>query len=122
MKNHEVHLQKANEQVINSRVADVFDISEAANFGDEVAIKCLLQVGFYLGISVASFANIFDIPNFIIGGGVSQSDLILEQTEKIAKERALPTVAKYLKIERAKYLNETGIIGAALMGKKNIFK
>ena len=120
LKNHEVNFPKENLRVINKQSLDVFDISEAAGFGDEAAIKCLLQVGFYMGISVASFANIFDIPNFIIGGGVSQSDLILEQTEKIAKERALPTVAKYLKIERAKYLNETGIIGAALMGKKNI--
>jgi glucokinase len=99
---------------------DVYDISKAANLGDEAAIKCLSQVGFYFGIAIASFANIFDIPNFIIGGGISQSDFILDTATKIAKERALPTVAKHLKIERAKYLNETGIIGAALLGKSVI--
>jgi len=99
---------------------DVCDISKAANLGDEASIECLSKIGFYFGISIASLANIFDIPNFIIGGGISQSDFILDTAEKTAIERALPTVAKYLKIERARYLNETGIIGAALLGKFGI--
>ena len=99
---------------------DVADIVRAADLGDKAAFGCVLSIGTRFGISIASFANIFDIPNFIIGGGVSQSDLILNTAIKIAKERSLPSISKYLKIERAKYLNETGIMGAALLGKSVI--
>ncbi|MPN28596.1 Glucokinase [bioreactor metagenome] len=106
----------------NKEEIDVSDISKAANLGDKAALECFNLIGKYLGITIASLANIFDISNFIIGGGISQSDIIINAARKISKERSLPPVSARINVETARYLNDTGIIGAALLGKLEILK
>ncbi|MDR0927919.1 MAG: ROK family protein [Ignavibacteria bacterium] len=94
---------------------DVREVASAANNNDSDSIKCISEVGYYLGIGIASIATALDIPNFIIGGGISQSDLLIAVATKTAVARAIPSVAKFLTIKRAKFISDTGVIGAALL-------
>jgi glucokinase len=98
---------------------DVLDISNAADSGNIIAIKCLSLVGIYLGFAIASTINILDITDFIIGGGISQSKIVINEATKTAQMRAFPPTAQHLNITPAKFLYNTGIIGAALLGKNN---
>lgn len=99
---------------------DVIDISRAAAVGDKISVQCLAIISKYLGMAIVSVANLLDIPHFIIGGGISQSELLLCETLRFARERALPSLAQRLTVAPAKYLNDTGIIGAALLGKSKL--
>ena len=99
---------------------DVLDISNAADSGNIIAIKCLSLVGIYLGLSIVTTANILDITDFIIGGGISQSKIVISEAIKTAQERSMPSITQHLNITTAKFLHNTGIIGAALLGKNKI--
>ena len=100
---------------------DVVDISKAAEKNDELARKCLMQIGEFLGIAIANIANLLDITDFIIGGGISAiNEIMYENALKTAKNRAIPPIAKHITIEKAHFINDTGIIGAALVGA-NVF-
>jgi glucokinase len=96
---------------------DVSDISKAAESGNIIATEALSIVGHYLGLAITSIANLLDISDFIIGGGISQSNFLMEKTIGTAKANSLPSISEYLSIKRAKFLSDTGIVGAALLGK-----
>lgn len=89
-------------------------IFQAAKQGDKFAIDILEEAGFYLGIVVANYFNIFDFDIAIIGGGVSAAGaLIFDSITKTAKERVLPVHKDRIKIVPAKLGNKAGILGAA---------
>jgi glucokinase len=95
---------------------DVADISKFAEEKDIVAVECLAIIGRYLAKGIVSINHILDISNFIIGGGISQSELLINVAKETASAYSLPSVSE-INIVRAKFLNNTGIIGAALLGK-----
>ena len=95
---------------------DVKDICELAEKKNDIAKKTIDIAGIQLGIAIATINHILDIKHFIIGGGISQSKYLLNVAEFIARDRTLPSVSK-IKIQQAKYIQNTGIIGAALLGK-----
>ena len=95
---------------------DVKDISIAAEAGDVLSNIVLKKVGTYLGIAVVNISHLLDITNFIIGGGVSASKIILDSALSFAQRKAMPTVADKITIENATFLEETGIVGAAFLG------
>ena len=95
---------------------DVKHIADNANKGDKIATQTISIAGVQLGIAIATINHILDIGNFIIGGGISQSELLIKTAKFVAREHSLPTVSK-VTILRAKYSQNTGIIGAALLGK-----
>ncbi len=111
-------LDKNHNSILYGKDFDVLDISKAASLNDEIAISCLKQTGEYLGIAITSVANFMDIPLFIIGGGISQAhDILLDTALDFVRKHALPSIAGQIQIRPAKFLHETGIIGAALSGK-----
>jgi glucokinase len=95
---------------------DVKDIVDMAENEDEIALKTIAETGYYLGVAIVNINNILDIKNFIIGGGISQSKLIKKAAGITTKIRSLPSVSN-IKITRAKFIQNTGIVGAALLGK-----
>jgi glucokinase len=96
---------------------DVSDISNAALNGNPLAIDIIKSTGRRLGITIASIAVLLDITNFIIGGGISQSDLLIDTAITTAKLAVWLPYKDRIIIEKANFLNNTGIIGAALLGK-----
>ena len=109
-------LNKKNDAENYKNEIDVEYIAKLAEGGDEIAVQTINTAGVLLGFSVTTINHILDIGNFIIGGGISQSKLLLETAKIVAKERSLPSVSK-VKILQAKFIQNTGIIGAALLGK-----
>lgn len=105
-------------ELVNGDLSKIepYIIYKAAQSGDEFAIKALAEYGFYLGVAIASFINIFDFELVIVGGGISAAgDFIFEPMRKIAKERVLSVHKNKFKIVPAQLGNHAGILGAAAL-------
>ncbi len=97
---------------------DVPHISRLADQGDRLSIITMKIVGHYLGFAIATVSNLLDITTFIIGGGISRStDIMFAEALKIAQEHSIPSVSPNIQILRAHFIEKTGVIGAALLGK-----
>ena len=100
---------------------DVEDIANTANSGFQPAIDCLQQTGEIIGLGLSSAMNLLDVPVAIIGGGVSQAgDILFESIRQTIKQRALPTITKKFEVREALFKNNTGIIGAAMLGANKL--
>lgn len=97
---------------------DVKDIADHARNGDLGAMQIIKRTGYLLGIGITSALNLLDIRTVIIGGGVSHSGrILLDEIENTIKDRALPNIANNIKVIQAHFRKDTGIYGAALLGK-----
>lgn len=93
-------------------------LSQAAAKGDRLAIDVWQLVGFRLGVALASMINMLDPDIIVIGGGVSKSgDVLFDSIRKTVHERAMSIFVKGLKIKRARFVENAGIIGAAALVK-----
>ncbi len=100
-----------------TRQFDPFYISKAAESGDECAVEILSEVGFYLGIGLASAMNLLDIPLVIVGGGISLShESLFNSALNVIRNRALPSIAQHAEIRKARFTKDAGIIGACVLG------
>ncbi|MCX6112212.1 MAG: ROK family protein [Proteobacteria bacterium] len=100
------------EKDINKITAhDIFLHAEA---GDIFSKNILFESGKYLGMGIATFANIFDPDIIIIGGGFSDAEkYLLPAAIDEAYKRAFKHVMDKMKIKKAKLGNNAGMIGAA---------
>jgi glucokinase len=90
-------------------------VTELAIKGDQLAGEVVAEAGRYLGVALASLANIFDPDVIVIGGGVSAvGDLMLEPARKELRSRALPPMNK-TPVQLAELGPQAGMIGAAAM-------
>ena len=91
------------------------EVVRLANAGDAAAQAVLDRAGRYLGVGLASLANIFNPSAFLIGGGVGAAgDLLIAPARGEYRARALPPNAEALVIPAA--LGPTaGAIGAGLL-------
>ncbi|MBX3043664.1 MAG: ROK family protein [Candidatus Kapabacteria bacterium] len=96
---------------------DVGEIAGDAESGDLAALKILKITGERIGTALVNSANILDIPTFIIGGGISQSQILINEIEKILKLRSIPSISERVKVIKAKFIQDTGIFGAAVLAK-----
>jgi glucokinase len=96
------------------KVDTAYDIFVKAEQKDELAQKALEISGRYLGIGIASFANIFDPDVIVVGGGFSSAyKYLLPAAKDEAYNRSFKTIMDKLSIKRAELGNNAGIIGAA---------
>lgn len=95
------------------------NVAEAAQQGDELAIKAYQRAGTYLGIGVASFLHAFDPSIVIFGGGVSQvGKLLFDPFEASLKERVFhPRYLEGLVITHAKLGDDAGLLGARALAE-----
>lgn len=91
------------------------EVVALANAGDAEAIAVLDRVGRFLGVGLASLANIFNPDAFLIGGGVSAAgELLLAPARDEYRRRALPPNAQ-ADVLTAALGPEAGAIGAGLL-------
>ena len=91
------------------------DIVACAVQGDELALKAIDTMSFYLGRALASIAMVVDPEVFIIGGGVSRAGKFLnDKIEKYYYEYA-PLTGSKSEFVTALLGNDAGIYGAAKM-------
>jgi glucokinase len=91
-------------------------VTEAAIAGDHAAREVVNRAGRYLGVALASFANIFDPDVFVIGGGVADGagNLLLDPARAELRDRALPPM-KEAEVKSAELGGDAGMVGAAAM-------
>jgi glucokinase len=91
-------------------------VTELAHDGDEQARTALAGVGRRLGIGIAGLVNALDPDVVVIGGGaVAAGDLLLDPARAAAAERALPPGGEPPPIVPARFAEEAGMLGAALL-------
>jgi glucokinase len=98
------------------------DLVAAAKEGDSHSRDALRIMGERLGIGIANAANTFDPQVVVIGGGVAQGagDLLLEPARRAARDFILPGVGEEMEIVLARYGNDAGVRGAALMAGQEL--
>ena len=87
-----------------------------AQEGDVRARQALKILGERIGVGIANLLHTLDPDEVVIGGGVSAAgDLLLGPATDAARRLALPGVGTKARIRIARYGNEAGVRGAALL-------
>ncbi|SHK16298.1 glucokinase [Pseudonocardia thermophila] len=92
-------------------------VVEAVEQGDETARSLFFRLGRWLGVGIASLANIFEVEAVVVGGGlVETGELLLGPARIAAREYAYaPTARGVAPIVPANFGAAAGKIGAALL-------
>ena len=106
-------------EVFKSKLSEMWPLTpkkvdEAARKKDKIAISILKEQGRYLGIGLTNIVNFFNSDAIVLGGGLSNSDILINEAKKEMKLRAFKRVSN-TKILKAKFKNHAGMIGGALM-------
>ncbi len=94
---------------------DVMEISRRADGGESKARIVLSTAGHILGSTLASAVAVLGVRTVIIGGGLSNSSVLMDAAEHALRHIPLPTVAESLTVRQAFFQNHAGLIGAALL-------
>lgn len=96
-------------------------ITELAHAGDEQALGVLAEIGERLGAGLTGLVNALDPEMVVIGGGaVAAGDLLLGPARAVVAARALPPVAEAVRIVPARFGEEAGMLGAALLAMEEL--
>lgn len=99
-----------------TRPIEVRAIAQAAESGDTFSRDYLTLMGSRLGFALSGVAKLLDIHSFIVGGGVAQAgQLILGSAERVLREHVLRNQREHVKILLARYSNDAGMLGAAML-------
>ncbi len=91
-------------------------VTELAHDGDRAALEVIELIGTRLGVGIASYVNIFNPAVVVIGGGViGAGELLLAPARKVVAERALPPSRDEVRIVKARFGVEAGMVGAAAL-------
>ena len=97
------------------------DVVELAQGGDAECTRLLEVLGERLGVGIASAINLFDPEEIVIGGGVVASgELLLGPARRVARQYALPGCGEQTEIRAARYGNDAGVRGAAMMAGQEL--
>jgi glucokinase len=96
-------------------------VGELARKGDAAALEAFDQLGYWLGIGLASLTNTLNIQTVIIGGGVSASfDVLLPALRRNIQQRCFPQIYAGLTIEKALLGDDAGLLGGAALAADSV--
>jgi glucokinase len=98
--------------------ADAHQLVRRAHAGEPEAVAAVERIGHFLGIGVASLANIFDPEVFVVGGGfgAAAGEILLRSARETARRDAIAPADERLQIVPAALGEDAGLVGAALVG------
>ncbi|MGL6278235.1 MAG: ROK family protein [Gaiella sp.] len=98
--------------------SDAHELVRRARVGESDAIAAVGRIGHFLGIGIGSLANIFDPQVFVVGGGfgAAAGEVLLEAARATARREAIAPADERLRIVPAALGEESGVVGAALVG------
>jgi glucokinase len=89
-------------------------VALAAREGDTLAQKIIADAAHYLGVGLANIVDIFNPELIVIGGGLAKmGNMLLDPARKAAKKAAFGLPGRTVRIVRARFVNNAGILGAA---------
>jgi len=87
-------------------------VSRAADQGDIACQGIIQRAGYYLGIGLASYVNIFNPEVIIIGGGLAKAgELLLAPARAEMAARAMPEALKAVQLKMAELGDYGGVMG-----------
>lgn len=93
----------------------------AAQEGRPEGVEVLRIYAERVGVGIANLMNIFDPDEVVIGGGVSAAgELVRGPAEQVARRLALPGVGTSTRVRLARFGNDAGVRGAALMAEQEL--
>ncbi|MFH1644829.1 MAG: ROK family protein [Candidatus Omnitrophota bacterium] len=96
-------------------------IDEAARKGDVLAISIWEDIASILGVGLSNLVNILNPQIIVIGGGVSKTGkFFFDRIKSTIKEKALKANLAGLKVVRAKFVDDAGVVGSAALIKREI--
>ncbi len=96
-------------------------VTELAHDGDAAAREVLELIGTRLGVALSSYVNIFNPELIVLGGGVmGAGEMLLAPARAQIAARALPPSRDVVRVERAHFGTEAGMIGAAVLALDEI--
>jgi glucokinase len=109
------------EMIRNGSTLEPKLIDEAARSGDSFAREFLAEMGTILGAALASAMNACDLHLAVVGGGLARSEeFLLEPARHSLRTRVLKSIAHDVDLRPARFGNEAGMIGAAMLGLNSI--
>lgn len=92
-------------------------VHEAARQGDPAALRLFDEIGYWLGVGIASLTNVFDPQLVILGGGLATTGDLLLTPARESFERFIFARAhrKLPPLVPARLGSDAGLIGAALL-------
>ena len=90
------------------------EIADAAAGGDAVAVEVFEEIGYYVGLGIASMVNLLNPEMVVVGGGVAQAgDLIFDPIKRAARANGIKTMMDVCPIVPAQLGDDAGIYGGA---------
>ncbi len=90
--------------------------TDLAHDGDPVARSVVRSMGELLGVGIANVVNVLNPEVVVVGGGVvAAGDLLLEPARVVVRERALSPSSESVRVVPARFGEESGMLGAALL-------
>jgi len=87
-------------------------VAQAAEQGDMACQGIIRWAGYYLGVGLASYVNIFNPEMIIIGGGLAKvGDLLLGSARAEMAARAMPEALKAVQLKPAELGDYVGVMG-----------
>lgn len=99
---------------------DVENITTLAESGHLNALKTIDRTAFYISTGIVTVVHLLSISNFIIGGGIANSDYLLEKIKYYVNERVMFENKNTIHISRARHSEDSGIYGAAYCAKAEL--
>jgi len=103
-------------------MADGEEAVRRAHEGHAPALECLRILGERVGIGVANAINTFDPDMVVLGGGIAAAagELLLDPARRVAEAYVMPGVGTQTRITLARYANQAGMRGAALLAGQEL--
>lgn len=96
-------------------------VTELAHDGDRAAREVVALIGTRLGVGIANLVNIFNPEVVVVGGGViAAGELLLEPAREVMVTRALRPSRDDVRVTRAHFGAEAGMVGAAALALDGI--
>lgn len=97
------------------------ELSRLAAKRNKAAIDIWRQAGAHLGFALAGVVNLLNLDAIVIGGGVAKAGKVLfNSIKETLKLQSMSVQGKHVSICKAKFGNEAGLIGAAIMVKEGL--
>jgi glucokinase len=91
-------------------------VTELAHDGDESARSVLELIGRRLGLGIVNLTNVLNPEVVVVGGGViAAGELLLDPARRVVAERGLRPSRDQVRIVRAEFGAESGMVGAAAL-------
>ena len=96
------------------------EIADAVAAGDHVTVREVRRAAHFLGLGLGGLINVLGPEIVIIGGGVAEAlgEPWVDLVRTSAREQAIADSTAKVKIERAAFGDNAGMLGAALLARE----